>query len=335
MAAMQASIAELSKIDGISSTTAKAIHAGTDKTTATEIASRVIELGWQTWLLESESYPFRLKQIADPPPFIFGEGETISFADPMIAIVGTRHPTDRGRIFASTLASELVTRGIPVVSGMAEGIDSAAHMGAIEAKGKTIAVLGCSLDYVASSLRRQLAKTISENGLLLSEYLPGTRPDKSTFPGRNRIISGLVEGIVVVEAGKKSGALITATHALEQNKTLFAVPGAPDASMSQGANELIKQGARLITSVTDIFEELPQLGKTIFGAKIAAKLPSMTKAERAIFDSVAEGPKQIDQLSRSLQLPIADLMEFLLALELKGVVRELSGKRFTISEDYR
>ncbi len=332
---MQASIAELSQLDGISTTTAKAIHAGSDKASAAEIAARVIQLGWQTWLLESESYPFRLKQISDPPPFIFGFGETISFSEPMIAIVGTRHPTDRGRMFASTLAGELASRGIPVVSGMAEGIDSAAHMGAIEAKGKTLAVLGCSLDYVSSTLRRQLANTISQNGLLLSEYLPGTRPDKSTFPGRNRIISGLVEGVVVVEAGKKSGALITATHAIEQNKTLFAVPGAPDATMSQGTNELIKQGARLITSVTDIFEELPQLGKAVLVGKTALKLPSMTKAERAIFDSVAEGPKQIDQLSRSLKVPIADLMEFLLALELKGVVRELSGKRFTIAEEYR
>jgi DNA processing protein len=181
---------------------------------------------------------------------------------------------------------------------------------------------------------KALAEEIKKNGAVYSEYLPGTRPDKITFPERNRIISGLSVGVIVVEAGEKSGALITATHALEQGREIFAVPGAPDSSRSRGVNNLIKKGARLLTSAEDVFEEIPQLKSGILVKKFK-KLPELTDIERKIIEHFSEGPLQIDQLSRDAALPVSELMEFLLAMEIKGVVRELPGKRFVLSEEYQ
>jgi DNA processing protein len=214
---------------------------------------------------------------------------------------------------------------------MAEGIDSAAHQGALDGGGKTVAIWGTSLDIVYPRSNRSLAELIKENGAVYSEYLPGTEPDRAYFPERNRIIAGMSDAVVVIEAGEKSGALITAGYATEYGRELFAVPGRPDARKSIGANELIKSGAKLLTSVDDIFRELPRLKGKVAARKFKA-LEDMTDLERSLVDQLSEGPLQIDNLARGAGIPVSDVMQLLLALELKGVIQEISGKRYILAD---
>jgi DNA processing protein len=331
---LEASVYELEAVPGISHEIASTIKTSFNRENASRIASHIVQLGWAVLFPDQSEYPIQLLTISDYPPILFRIGEPAADENKMIAVVGTRHPTEKGRLFTFKLASALAQAGITVVSGMAEGIDSAAHKGALDGGGKTVAVWGSSLDHVYPSSNRGLAEKIKTSGAVYSEYFPDTRPDPVYFPERNRIISGLAEGVVVVEAGKKSGALITARLALEQSRELFAVPGSPDAPMSAGTNDLIKNGAKLLTSADDIFEELPRLKGEVLAKRIT-QLPDMTDVEKKIVHAFASGPLQIDQLSRTIELPVTELMEFLLALELKGVVRELSGKRFVLAEEYQ
>ena len=332
--ALHTSVSKLEAVSGISSSLARDIKEKFDAEKARQMAARVIQLGWTVLFSDRQDFPASLSNISsgDIPPVLFCEGSG-AIESNAIAIVGTRHPTEEGRLFAFNLAASLAKAGITVVSGMAEGVDSAAHKGALEAGGQTIAVWGSSLDIVYPSSNKTLAGQIKSNGLTISEYFPGTSPERAHFPERNRIISGLSEGVVVVEAGQKSGALITAYQALSQQRELFAVPGRPGAKMSEGSNILIKKGARLLTSVDDICEELPRLKGKVLSKKFV-QLPDMTDNEKKIIELLSSGPQQIDQLAQGAGLPVSDLMEFLLALELKGAVRELSGKRFVLSEEY-
>ena len=214
---------------------------------------------------------------------------------------------------------------------MADGIDSAAHRGALEGGGRTVAVWGTSLDQVYPITNRDLAEQIRLQGAIYSEYLPEAELSPSNFPERNRIISGLSEGVIVVEAGEKSGALITAQTALDQGRELMAVPGSPVAPKSIGTNRLIKQGARLVTGAEDIFEEIPRLRGQISARRFKAQ-PDLTDIERRMVDILAAGPVQIDQLGRQADIPVSNLLEYLLALELKGVIQELPGKRFVLTD---
>ncbi len=330
---LAARVNDLEKIKGMSRSTASAIKEEADPGEARRLASRVVQLGWTALHPDHPEYPAPLKAIPDPPPLLFRVGEPTTPDEKMMAIVGTRKPTEKGRLFASQLAAGLARACITIVSGMAEGIDSAAHAGSLEAGGKTIAILGSALDVIYPPTNKGLAKRIKQHGTIYSEYLPGTGPDRAFFPERNRIISGLSRGVVVIEAGRRSGALITAARALEQGRALFAVPGAPNDTMSEGTNELIRRGARLTTSPEDIFDELPTLKGEVAARKFV-QLPDMTEEEKRITKMFASGPMQVDQLSRAADLPVAQLMELLLALELKGVVRELSGKRFVLAEEY-
>ncbi|MEA3296781.1 MAG: DNA-processing protein DprA [candidate division Zixibacteria bacterium] len=332
-AVLAAPVSQLTELGGFSSALANEIKQSFDSKKARETAARVIQLGWAVLFHRETGYPQVLERLHDSPQLLFRVGKAIEPEEKIIAIVGTRHPTEKGRGFAFHLASSLARAGVTVISGMAEGIDSAAHLGALEAGGKTVAVWGNALDVLYPTSNRELAERIKTQGAIYSEYLPGTKPDRAFFPERNRIISGLSEGVVVVEAGKKSGALITAARALEHGRELFAVPGSPDARMSKGTNELIKKGARLTTSADDIFAELPALkGKVL--ARRFLQMPEMTEGENNIVKLLSSGAMQIDQLSRETDLPIEELMELLLALELKGVLSEISGKRFTLSEGY-
>ncbi len=332
--ALKAPISRLETIPGLSHAIASDIHTKQNLEEARQMASRVIQLGWAALFPGEPEYPASLLNIpqADIPPVLFRAGES-GISEKMIAIVGTRHPSEQGRQFAYNLAQALAEAGIAVVSGMAEGIDAAAHKGALDAGGITVAVWGNSLDKIYPPSNKKLASRIVEHGAAYSEYLPDTSPDRAHFPERNRIISGLSDGIVVVEAGRKSGALITASQALAQHRELFAVPGPPGAKTSEGANALIKQGARLLTSIDDIFEELPRLKGEVRSRRLA-ELPEMTEVEKKIVRLLAEGPKQVDYMSREIKLSVPELMEFLLALELKNVVRELSGKRYILAEEY-
>ncbi|MEW5992993.1 MAG: DNA-processing protein DprA [Candidatus Zixiibacteriota bacterium] len=333
-AVLSASKYELEAVSGIPKALTSDIKEQFDREAAAQIASRIVQLGWAVLFVGHAEYPQPLLSISDHPPLLFREGGSSPDDTKIMAIVGTRRPTESGKRFAAGLAAELARAGITVVSGLAEGIDSAAHYGALQAGGKTIAVLGNSLDYVYPRSNKKLAARIREQGALYSEYFPGTRPDPAHFPERNRLISGLSEGVVVVEAGAKSGALLTAAHALEQGRELFAVPGSPEARMSIGTNMLIKRGARLVTSIDDIFEELPRL-KGDLTVKRVTQMPDITEMERQIVGICSEQPVQIDVIARKLDLPTAEVMEFLLALELKGIVQELSGKRFILCEDFR
>jgi len=328
---LSASHSELETVPGVSLTTAQAIKSAYDGEEARQIASRIVQLGWSVMFPDEVDYPVLLGNISQPPPVLFRLGEPPSPDDKMIAIIGTRRATEKGSMFTRRLASGLAQQGVVVVSGMAEGIDTAAHRGALDGGGKTVAVWGTSLDIVYPPSNKSLATEIRERGAIYSEYLPCTRPDKSTFPDRNRIISGMSDGAVVVEAGARSGALITASYALEQGRELFAVPGAPNADNSVGTNSLIKKGANLLTDVDDIFEQLPRLKGEVAARRFKAS-PDLTEMERKVVDMLSEGPLQIDQLSRRTDLPVPELMGFVLALEMKGVVQELFGKRFVLAE---
>ncbi|MCK4573671.1 MAG: DNA-processing protein DprA [candidate division Zixibacteria bacterium] len=333
--ALKAPVNRLEAVTGISHSIAADIKTKYDAEAARQTAARIIQLGWTVLFPDQPDFPPSLMNIpaGDIPPVLFCTGENVTPDEKMIAIVGTRHPTERGRMFAYNLAASLASAGITVVSGMAEGIDSAAHKGALEAGGRTVAIWGNSLDLVYPPSNKGLAQRIKESGAVFSEYLPQTSPSRANFPERNRIISGLSDGVVVIQAGLKSGALITASYAIEQGRELFAVPEAPGLKSSEGANELIKKGARLLTSIDDIFDELPRLKGEVLTRKFC-RLPDMTDTEKQIVSLFSAGPRQVDQISREVDLPVPEIMEFLLALKLKGVVRELSGKRFVLSEEY-
>ncbi|UCC44715.1 MAG: DNA-processing protein DprA [Candidatus Zixiibacteriota bacterium] len=328
---LSASKSTLEAVPDIGHATASAIKTEYDGESARQIAARIIQLGWTVLFPGEDGYPRLLETLPDRPAVLFRIGEAIPSDEKIIAIVGTRHATEKGRLFTSRIAGDLARSGLVIASGMAEGIDSAAHRGAIDAGGKTIAVWGTSLDIIYPPSNKSLAGEIRQGGAVYSEYLPGTSPERTTFPERNRIISGISAGVVVVEAGFRSGALITAKCALDQGRELFAVPGRPGVDNSEGTNALIKKGATLLTSAEDIFDQLPRLRGEVSSKKFKA-MTDMTDMERKMIGLLEDGPQQIDQLSRKAALPVSELLGFMLALEMKGIVQELSGKRFILAE---
>ena len=328
---LDASTGELKNIPGLSGKIVGSLKNECDRDTARQTAARIAQLGWVVLFHDSPEYPRLLAEAPDRPPLLFRVGDPGGADDKLIGIVGTRHATEAGRRFAYNLANELARAGITVVSGMADGIDSAAHRGALEGNGKTVAVWGTPLDRVFPATNRSLAEQIRHQGAIYSEYLPGTETSPSNFPERNRIISGLSEGVIVVEAGEKSGALITAQTALDQGRELMAVPGPPGAPKSIGTNRLIKQGASLLTCADDVFDEIPRLKGQISARRFKAQ-PDLTDIEHRMVDILSDGPIQIDQLGRQAELPVSNLLEYLLALELKGIVQELPGKRFVLTD---
>ncbi len=327
---LKTSVSQLDTIPGINRKIASDIKNKADFEDAHKISAQIIQLGWTVLFDDHPEYPDLLKNIPDKPAILFRLGNPTN-QDKVIGIVGTRHATEKGKQIAYNLAKKLAIDGITVVSGLAEGIDAKAHWGALDANGKTIAVLGNALDIVYPSSNRNLYDIIKKQGTLYSEYLPGDGPHRAYFPGRSRIIAGISAGVVVVEAGQKSGALITAAHALEQGRELFSVPGSPNDKSVIGTNRLIKEGARLLTDVDDIYETLPSLKGEIKVKKYIQE-SDITETERKILDIFDSEPVQIDQISRSIQKPVEEILEFLLALELKGIIKEVSGKRFILTE---
>jgi len=328
--ALDASIAELTEVPGIGREIASSIKERQNRDKAEAIFKKIESRNWCFFLFDDDDYPEPLKTIADRPPYLFYFGDYDDSDHTAIAIVGSRTATEEGRLFAENLAAQLAESGITVVSGMARGVDTAAHRGAINAGGRTLAVFGSSLDVIYPPEGRSLAENIIRSGALFSEYLPGTEPYGSNFPRRNRIISGLSQGVVVIEAAQRSGALSTAGHALMQNREVFAVPGPPRSVTSKGTNKLIKDGASLLTSIEDIFEALPRLkGKVV--ARRVEEIEDLTKLEKDILQYFTGNPVHVDKLARDTETPMPDLLQVLLALELKGIVRELSGKRFMLN----
>lgn len=278
--------------------------------------------------LDDARYPPRLRAIAGAPPALFTVGDVGLLDAPQLAIVGARRATSQGRRDAARFATELVAAGFTVTSGLATGIDAAAHAGALAAAGTTIAVCANGLDRVYPARHRELAGRIAEGGLLVSEFVPGTAPRAEHFPRRNRIISGLSRGVLVVEAARRSGSLITARLAAEQGREVFAVPGSIHNPLAAGCHALIRDGARLVESVADIFEEL---GLPAAGPAPDASPPGEAKdpLQRRVLAELGFAPVSMDELIDRVPVPVGTLHEALLGLELAGCIASGPGDTFT------
>jgi DNA processing protein len=272
-------------------------------------------------------YPSLLAAIADPPPLLWIRGDVRAFQQPAVAVIGSRAGTPYALAVAERLGADLAARGVTVVSGLARGVDSAAHRGALSA-GTTIAVLGSGADVIYPPEHGPLARDILQTGALLSELVPGTPPHRRFFPMRNRIISGLVRAVVVVEAGEKSGSLITARLALEEGRDVLAVPGNVLAGRNRGGHALLRDGARIVETADDVLEEAGLDGRGEPGTPTAASKPGAGRAD-PVLDALAAGePCDLDVLGGRTGLPAAALLSRLLSLELEGVVTRTAGGRF-------
>jgi DNA processing protein len=297
----------------------------------------VAQKGYQIVTMTDNDYPSLLLQIPDPPPFLYVFGRLDnSFRN--IAIVGSRNATRYGILTTRRLCHDLVKLHMTIVSGMALGIDSAAHEGALMGGGNTIAVLGSGLEHVYPAQNRKLFYQIAENGAVISEFPLKTEPDAHNFPRRNRIISGISLGTVVVEATKRSGSLITAHLAAEQNREVFAVPGSIQSFKSTGTHTLIKQGAKLVEHARDIMEELSHVIKTPdendkFSGDRIKKKPLLSDDEMSVFEALEPYPVHIDDLARMLSMEPGKLSSILLQLELKGIALQSAGKFFSKTEE--
>ena len=276
-------------------------------------------------------FPDALRTIADSPVLLYVRGDLGCLRESTVALIGSRAASDYGRRVATMLATDLAAHGVSVVSGAAYGIDAAAHQGALEAGGRTAAVLGCGVDVAYPRTHADLLQAIASQGVLLSEYPLGTRPEGFRFPARNRIISGLAQGVVVVEATEKSGSLITARLALDQGREVFAVPGRIDSLKSAGTHRLIQQGAHLVQTVADILEGLSWHGTVSRPAVLAdgeASPEPLAPGERQLLASLDTYPRDIDTLVRRTGLPVGEIHALLLQLELRGLIRQLPGKLY-------
>lgn len=298
----------------------------------TKIESQGIKI--LTW--EDETYPQRLKEIDQPPPLIYIRGDYLPDDLFAVAIVGTRRVTAYGRQITEELAAYLAANGITVISGLARGVDAIAHQTALKAGGRTIGVLGSGVDKIYPPEHRALAEKMMENGAIVSDYAPGTPPDASNFPPRNRIISGLSLAVVVIEAGETSGALITAEFAAEQGREVFAVPGSILAPQSKGTNKLIQNGALPLLSVNDLMQalDLTRLGEH----KTARKIIPADETEARLMGVLGEEPIHVDEIRNRAELPIEKVSATLALMELKGMVRQVGGMNYVavheVQSDY-
>jgi len=340
-AAYMASLTELESC-GLSAQVAQAIFAQVGMRDAERELEAAVKAGCQLVTLSSDEYPPLLREISDAPLVLYVHGDASLLSRHAVAMVGSRRPSAYGSSVAHRLASDLAQRGLVVVSGLARGIDSASHRGALEAPGRTIAVLGSGIDVIYPRENKSLAKKIMESGAVISEFPLGTGPTPQNFPIRNRIISGLALGVVIVEAAEYSGSLITARLALEQNREVFGVPGNITSAQSFGPNHLIKQGAKLVDQWIDVIEEFPaairiQLlpaGEASEGEPAAAQTPSLFETslspdQKAVFEALrADEAVYVDSVFGSVTLPHPRVLAALLELEMTGLIRQLPGKNF-------
>jgi len=280
-------------------------------------------------IYEDPRYPARLKQIYDYPPVLYVRGNLPAEDEPCLAIVGTRRPTIYGRQVTEEIVADLVRSKITIISGLARGIDSVAHRTALDAGGKTVAVFGSGLDIVYPGENAKLAQAIIEHGALVSEYPLGVKPRAENFPLRNRIMSGLSLGVLVVEAGERSGASITAHQAVEQNREVFSIPGSILSPASQGTNRLIQEGAKLVCNYTDILQEL-NLTIVVRQAEIKEFSPA-DECESAILKQLASEPSHIDEICRRSGLTMPEVSSTLAMLELKGIARQVGNMNYVLA----
>ncbi|HLB47673.1 MAG TPA: DNA-processing protein DprA [Anaerolineales bacterium] len=304
------------------------------------VMAELEQAGINTLCWDDADYPRRLREIDNPPPLLYLRGSLADSDDWAVAIVGTRRTTSYGKEVARELASALASAGVTVVSGLARGIDAIAHVAALESGGRTIAVLGSGLDKLYPPEHAALAEKIATSearGALISDYPLGTPPEAANFPPRNRIISGLALGVIVVEAGEDSGALITAGFAMEQGREVFAVPGNIFNRSSRGPNRLIQQGAKIVLNAEDVLEEL-NLKMVARHAEARAQLPLFDGAdetERQLFAHLSAEPLHADELSVLTSLPIATVSSALAMMELKGMARQVAGMTYVVARERR
>ncbi len=328
---------ELMAVEGISKHVATAILNFKAPQGIRAELEQVQQKGYALITLTDSSYPMLLREIPDPPPLLYVSGN-LATAKQSIAVVGSRNATAYGISATRNLCADLTAFDITIVSGMALGIDTAAHQGALAGKGKTVAVLGSGLNNIYPAENRRLFERISEQGAVISEFGLDTRPEAHNFPIRNRIISGMSMGTIVVEASRKSGSLITARLAAEQNREVFAVPGSIHSFKSTGTHTLIKQGAKLVENAQDVLEEL-----TAFMEQASApaepgenstesRLAFLPPEELDLYQMLSPYPEHIDAIIRKTNIEPGILLSLLLQLELKGMVQQLPGKLFAILE---
>lgn len=284
-------------------------------------------------LWDHQLYPATLRAIYDPPALLYVRGKLPE--QRAFAVVGARRASLAGRRLTTEICAELAARQITIVSGLARGIDSAAHMGALET-GQTLAVLGCGIDVTYPPENAELLEQITAKGAVLSEYPPGTPPLAGNFPGRNRIISGLTEGVLIVEAAERSGSLLTAEFALEQGREVFAVPGPVYSQTGGGVNRLLKEGAHLVTEARDILEVLWPGTTSELPIQMDDPLPNkLSREQLAVYRTLGEEPLHIDELTRKCRLTAMELSAILLHLELEGGATQLPGMRYIRSRTPR
>ncbi|MCZ7591186.1 MAG: DNA-processing protein DprA [Kiritimatiellae bacterium] len=328
---------DLRRAEGIGTETARSIIRQCKEVDAAAEEARARRCGARIITFEDPEYPESLKQIYDPPITLYVKGTLEKVDKSAIAVVGTRNVSHYGASVADRLSYQLSKVGFTVVSGLARGVDTVAHKAALKAEGRTIAVLGSAIDCLYPEENAQLADRIAENGAVISEYTMGRQPDRTTFPYRNRVVSGLSMGLVVVEAGVKSGAVITATEALEQGRSVFAVPGRIDLPAARGCHMLIKQGAKLCEGVDDVLQEFeflfPEAKKKADAAMPRRPDVPLTNDEQVVVKALWKGGLDVDSLARAANLSSSQLSALLLGLEMKRVIRILPGRVVELRED--
>lgn len=279
-----------------------------------------------------KDYPNRLNYIYDSPKVLYRKGKFSNKDELSMAIVGSRKATSYGKWATEKFVKELVKLDVTIVSGLALGIDGIAHRAALEEGGRTIGVLGNGLDTIYPKKNKDIYENIPQNGAIITEYFLGVPPLAYNFPQRNRIISGISLGVIVIEAKEKSGSLITANHALEQGKEVFALPGNINSIFSKGTNKLIKDGAKLIMDIDDILEEVYELQSKMIEKKVEdIDVSGLSPLELKVFDLIKEGPIHCDSIAFNTGLDISTVYSILTILELKGMIKELTGRTFTLS----
>jgi DNA processing protein len=341
-AVLNAPVSALEQVEGITSRMATAIARQPIPDGVQKELERITRGNIRLLTLHHDNYPKLLLEIPDPPPLLYIYGD-LDLANGALAVVGSRKASSYGLTTTRRLCKRMAALGIVVVSGMARGIDTAAHQGALEAGGRTVAVLGCGLATIYPAQNRDLFHRIAASGAVVSEFSLDTPPDAPHFPMRNRIISGLSLGTVVVEAAQRSGSLITARLAAEQGREVFAVPGSIHAATSKGAHHLIQQGAKLVTKVEDIIEEIgPQdlntgtSGVPGQGERTGGKTapPDLTQHETKVFNALGAYGVHIDSLAHQLDFDVATVSSILMQLELKGFARQEPGNHYLRHMDH-
>ena len=328
----EARLAELAEVEGVRKDIARRIVNREFSLDPVTELKKVERCNARIITYQEPTYPGLLKEISSPPMILYVKGQPIPPDLTFIAVVGSRNATHYGLAAAEKIGIGLSNRGVGVVSGMAKGIDSAAHWGCLRGQGFTIAVIGTGIDVVYPASNRDLLARVIENGVVISEFPTGTPPEPKNFPIRNRIISGLSRGVVVVEATRRSGSLITASMALDQGREVFAVPGSIDSFKSTGAHFLIKQGARLVENADDILDELGffgrELNRTTASGGVDTVSVDMDEPETRVYSIIGDYPIHVDNIVRLGGLDAGEVLGILMRLELKGIIRQLPGKMF-------